>query len=73
MDSNMEKKEIPEKLPFSQKWIPILKTVSVEPAILCTMTSLLMTYLLNQNLYIENICRVNRNNSDEVCQEILKV
>ncbi|XP_021955493.2 proton-coupled folate transporter [Folsomia candida] len=58
---------------FRHKWIPILKSISVEPAILCTMTSCLMTHLISQNLYLENICLVDRNNSGSICEEIVKV
>lgn len=51
--------------------LQVLKTVSVEPAALCMMTSSLMIYLLFQNLFIENVCLVARNNSVQDCQEIL--
>ncbi|OXA52335.1 Proton-coupled folate transporter [Folsomia candida] len=56
-----------------REWVGVLSSVSVEPAALCMMASNLMTYLLFQNLFIENICRVGRNHSEEVCREIVSV
>jgi hypothetical protein len=55
--------------------LPHLRSVSVEPAALLLLASMLMNYMLYQDLILERVCQINlkhMNNTEEVCKESVK-
>lgn len=55
---------------FKQIILNVLKSVTLEPVILCNIMATQIAFLASQNLFIEKACRVNLQFSDEVCDAL---
>ncbi|OXA52332.1 Proton-coupled folate transporter [Folsomia candida] len=55
-----------------KSWVQKLRSVTIEPASFFMMISVVLSGTLMQNVLIESVCTVTRNNSREICSEIVK-